>query len=42
MLQNGDFLIKCHDSRIMIGNEISVESEETTNQYGKKQKKDTM
>jgi hypothetical protein len=34
------FLIKCHDSRIMIGNEIPIESEETTNKYGNKQKKD--
>jgi hypothetical protein len=33
------FLIKCHDSRIMIGNEVPIESEETTNQYGKKTEK---
>jgi hypothetical protein len=34
------FLMKCHDSRVMIGNEIAIEAESSTNQYGKQRKKD--
>ena len=34
------FLVKCYDARLMIGNEISMETQETTNAYGKKTRAD--